>query len=713
MSNEDRRDSLQSLFSGDTTEGEGPGGSLRPASTADLSISGLFSSGTAEDEEARSAEGEERDESATSARELSDMPGALEAEPEEERDQEVRVPGASAKARQQTALEVPDDLTTTAGQATGSDVWNTDAAVPAEIPGVDRQSMYLPSPEDIIDSDLAQERKKVLNALLGAATLGGGIVVALRLLSLLPGPGGMGGPGLLLIGYAAVSAAFVFRRIPSEWRIAILVGVLYATAFQAMLTQGLVGAGPWYLLAIPTVLFSLAGERWGRVSGMANVLLYLAFAAAYRLGWLAAQPVVDVRASLPRLLTLGAAFALLAAAVAIAHSLPARAQRHLRRLLCQQHDVLRAAQAVGAERQQRLERANAALHRQLRHSEFATEMGQLAARGLHLDDLAVRAVELIQRSAAADYVGLFLLDEDRAYAQLHAQAGALGSAALGPGERIPVGDDVLLRQCVSSGRPQVLLGVQDVRDLSGRDGGSPFLHPDARSALALPLFGRGSVFGAVSVQSRAAAAFDNGDVVSLRTTADQLSSAILNARLSQELREHLGQLERLHQYYVREAWEQFLAGHGASTYEYHRPEVEPLGDGPLPNVDRVLADPGLVMLGEDDASTLLVPIVLREHVLGVLGLHGPDVDQPWTEEQMELLAAVSEQMGLTLENARLFATARSQAAQERRARQIVARLRESLDVEHVLATTVQEIGDALRLEDITIRLAETEGPIGG
>jgi GAF domain-containing protein len=257
-----------------------------------------------------------------------------------------------------------------------------------------------------------------------------------------------------------------------------------------------------------------------------------------------------------------------------------------------------------------------------------------------------------------------------------------------------------------------VLGADDVRDLTGRTGGSPFLHSDARSALALPLIARGSVFGAISVQSGEPAAFHGGDVVSLRIIADQLSSAISNAQLAQELRECLEQLETLQHYYVRETWERFLAESTSSTYEYHRPEIEPLGDGPLPELERVLADPRLAMLGGDDASSLLVPIPLREHVLGVLGLHRLDADQPWTEEQVDLLAAVSEQMGLIIENSRLFSEARSRAARERRARQIVARLRQSLDIEEVLATAVQELGDALQLHEVTIRLAGTEEPIG-
>ena len=714
MSDEGRQDLLQSLFSGDSTEGEGSEAALRRASAADLSTAGLFSSDDDADEQVLGDAREGRAESASSARELPVAPAAGQRELGKEGGQETRAPDEFGVAEQASA-EIPPGSGLTADQATIGRTELEGATAPAGIFGVEGQPAYAAPAVETTGSDLAQEQERILNTLLGGATLSGGVVVALLLLGPLQRPSRLLGLALLLAGYALVTAAFVLRRIPTGWRIAVLIGASYAAALYSMLLEGLTGTGPWYLLGIPILFFVLAGERWGVVSGIVNALVYLAFVAAYRLGWFVAQGAVAVGQSLPRLVVLGFSFALISTAIVVVHSLYARARRRVRRFLRQQGDALCAVQAVSAERQQRLERANAVLRGQTRHSELATEVGRVAAMGLHLDDLAARAVELIRQSIQADYVGLFLLDEDRAYAQLRAHAGALQAPSLGLDERTRITDDMLLRQCVSSGRPQILLGVDHVRDLTGRTGGSPFLRSDAQSALALPLIARGSVFGAISVQSREPAAFHNGDVVSLRIIADLLSSAISNAQLAQELRERLEQLETLQQYYVREAWEQFLSESTASTYEYHRPEIEPLGDGPLPEVERVPADPRLAVLGGGDASApsaLLVPIALREHVLGVLGLQQSDADQSWTEEQMELLAAVSEQMGLIIENSRLFAEARSRAARERRARQIVARLRQSLDIEEVLATAVQEMGDALQLQDVTIRLAGTEEPIG-
>ena len=103
-----------------------------------------------------------------------------------------------------------------------------------------------------------------------------------------------------------------------------------------------------------------------------------------------------------------------------------------------------------------------------------------------------------------------------------------------------------------------------------------------------------------------------------------------------------------------------------------------LGDHPLPEVDRVLAEPKLAILDARESSAqsaLVSPISLRDQVFGVLGLHQLDPDQPWTEDQIELVAAIADQMGLMIENSRLFEEAQSRAGRERQHRTFSAMLR--------------------------------------
>jgi GAF domain-containing protein len=255
----------------------------------------------------------------------------------------------------------------------------------------------------------------------------------------------------------------------------------------------------------------------------------------------------------------------------------------------------------------------------------------------------------------------------------------------------------------------VLIGIDRAQDLS-EGGGGLFLLSETRSAITLPLVARGEVFGVVTVQSQSPSAFGNQDLISLRAVVDQIATAVSNAQLAEELSRRLQEMATLQQYYVREAWEQFLAEEREQVYEFEQPGVASLGSGMLPEVERVLAQPELMILEEGEASApsaLVSPISLRDQVLGVLGLHRESADEPWTDDQIELIAAISEQMGLIIENSRLFTEARARATRERQAREITARMRESLEVEMVLQTAAREIGQTLQLHDVTIELTDS------
>jgi GAF domain-containing protein len=252
------------------------------------------------------------------------------------------------------------------------------------------------------------------------------------------------------------------------------------------------------------------------------------------------------------------------------------------------------------------------------------------------------------------------------------------------------------------------LGIDHVRSLSGEGEASGILLETTQSALALPLIARGQVFGVITLQSRSPTAYRNEDLVSLRGVADQVATAISNAQLAQELQARIRAMEILQQYYVREEWEEFLGSHQNLWYEYDQPGISALEEDSTPQVNRVLAHPQLTVLdAADDAeapAALLSPISLRDQVLGVLGFHEMDRDKEWTEDQIELVAAVAQQLGLIIENSRLFAEARSRAARERTVREITARVRQSLDLDTVLQTAVWEMGEALNLQDITVHL---------
>jgi HAMP domain-containing protein/putative methionine-R-sulfoxide reductase with GAF domain len=144
-----------------------------------------------------------------------------------------------------------------------------------------------------------------------------------------------------------------------------------------------------------------------------------------------------------------------------------------------------------------------------------------------LDDLLRRAVDLIQQQFNYDYVSIFLIEEDGDFAALHEATGEIGKALAAEGYIVPVGSASIIGWVTSNNQMRLVTDIQAEDTKLRRD-----LMTDMRSELAVPLQTSGRVLGAMNVQSSNSDEFRPQDVEMLQTLADQLSAAILNARLA-------------------------------------------------------------------------------------------------------------------------------------------------------------------------------------
>jgi diguanylate cyclase (GGDEF)-like protein len=96
------------------------------------------------------------------------------------------------------------------------------------------------------------------------------------------------------------------------------------------------------------------------------------------------------------------------------------------------------------------------------------------------------------------------------------------------------------------------------------------LLPDTGSELALPLITHGSVIGALSVQTRRLNAFEPAAITIFQTMAAQLSNAIANAKLYQEV-EQLAILDSLVGIYNRRHWFELTAREFYRAVRYQKP----------------------------------------------------------------------------------------------------------------------------------------------
>jgi methyl-accepting chemotaxis protein PixJ len=103
-------------------------------------------------------------------------------------------------------------------------------------------------------------------------------------------------------------------------------------------------------------------------------------------------------------------------------------------------------------------------------------------------------------------------------------------------------------------------------------------------------------------------------------------------------------------------------------------------------------------------SMALVPLILRGEVIGTIGLDSADPDWNLRNEDLQLLSQISLQTANAVDIARSFERAAQRAGREKMLTDITSRMRETLDVETVLQTAVNEIYRSFNLDNVSCYL---------
>jgi GAF domain-containing protein/HAMP domain-containing protein len=318
-----------------------------------------------------------------------------------------------------------------------------------------------------------------------------------------------------------------------------------------------------------------------------------------------------------------------------------------------------------------------------------------------LSALLNRVVNLIHDRFGFYHAGVFLLDERQEYAILQAANSEGGKEMLRRGHRLKVGEIGIVGYVTSRGEPRIALDV----DADTTHFAHPLL-PETRSEMALPLIVGGKIIGALDVQSKAPNAFDESDIAVLQVLADQLAIAIENSRLLTEVRQTVEELETAYGTTTREAWLKWARRANQPVgYRYRGLDVEPapektpetilaIRQGQI--ITKVAADPA------QNGSSLAIPIQLRGQTFGALHLRIEGDDIP--PDLVKLTETIADRLATALESARLYEETQRRAVQEQITSEITTRIRETLDINTMMKTAVQEIGQKLDLHDIAIQI---------
>lgn len=191
----------------------------------------------------------------------------------------------------------------------------------------------------------------------------------------------------------------------------------------------------------------------------------------------------------------------------------------------------------------------------------AAEVGRAVISILDPQELTQQIVDLIQQRFNLYYVGLFLIEEISTlremgrFAVLQAATGEEGRRMLAQGYKLKLDGKLdngsTVRRCIENG--QVVISDKGATPASD----SSFL-PDMQSEVALPLVSRGEVIGALLIQTSQETAFTDDELTVFQLMADQLATAIENARLFQQVEEELEKVKNELGRYIRTGWSKYF-----------------------------------------------------------------------------------------------------------------------------------------------------------
>ncbi len=362
----------------------------------------------------------------------------------------------------------------------------------------------------------------------------------------------------------------------------------------------------------------------------------------------------------------------------------------------------REARQRQEESNRELQAANEALKRRSAQLQAISEVGRAITQLHDPGQLLPQVTQFISQYFGFYHVGIFLIDQVGRNAVLRAANSPGGQRMLARGHRLKVGGRSIVGYVTSKGQPRIALDV----GVDAVHFDNPDL-PETRSEMAFPLWRGDAIVGALDVQSTESAAFDEQDVVVLQTLADQVSIALENAELFTQTQAAVAEAEAINRRYLQQEWGRYVQQVADPSYEYLLSGREYLAGQPLPAGDEALIKDDTVILaagGDDQGAALAVPIKLRGQIIGVLDLQEADENRDWTEDEIALVEAIAEQLGLALENTRLVEQTQARARRETLVRRITERIRDAADVDAMLQVAVQELGRALGAPRVYVRL---------
>lgn len=396
----------------------------------------------------------------------------------------------------------------------------------------------------------------------------------------------------------------------------------------------------------------------------------------------------------------------------------------------------------------RMKQMEAMLAHRATELEAVTQVGTDISRVLDTDELLQRVVDLTKSAFSLYHAHVYVLDGQ--LLRLVAGAGDVGRQMVAEGWHIPLENTLsVVARAARSAEPVVLNRVHRGTDFLQ----NPLL-PHTRAELAVPLAVGGDVLGVLDVQADTVGFFADEDVPVYAALGAQVAVALQNARLFSRAQATLAETEALYNVsrtlntitelpallhsvaqMVAESlsatWTMLVTVDMISNRIEQKTAVGPDAEDMLPETfDDLMASlsgwvltqvqPLLSPKGEPDSresleqqqrrlrmgigSIVIVPLHYHDKLLGVLSAINPMHGRDFTEQDVNLLTAIGNQVAAAIENRNLLAHSQKRAQHEQAIREVTEKLRAAPNLDMLLETAAEELGTRLGVRHSVLEL---------
>ena len=365
--------------------------------------------------------------------------------------------------------------------------------------------------------------------------------------------------------------------------------------------------------------------------------------------------------------------------------------------------------------EQRIDERTAELQKNKLELETIADVAREIAIIRDMNTLLNVSADLIRERFKYYHVGIFLIDERSEYAFLRAASSVAAEKMLASKYKLKVGKTGLVGNVTSTGQAYIALDV----GIDATHFENPLL-PDTRSEIALPLRTRSITVGALDIQANVPNAFTQQDIQTLQILADQLAAAIENAQLVQQVEGTFDELTKSNRSQTKQIWLSAVNERDVPTYEYDGLQVSEIPQNLAPDLLRKLENgkPVIVNSQKDENSigkekstnTLLIPLMVLNQVIGVVGLEQDNPSHTWSDEEIAVAQAAASRAALTLENARLLDESQKRASKERTILESTARIGSAINIENILQAAAEELERVLGDSEVVLQFNTGNAP---